>query len=106
MPNGASTSGAVVQRVLPHVTQRALDTLRGRMVVIVRVQVDANGNVTDATYDYEGTSHYLKTAAMKAANNWKFQPPRIGGRPVSSTWDLQFWFDQSGPSVIAIEKNS
>lgn len=96
----------MVQRVLPHVTQRALDTLRGRMVVIVRVQVDAGGNVSDASYDYEGTSHYLKTAALKAANDWKFRPAQIAGRPVPSTWDLQFWFDRSGPSVIAIEKTS
>ncbi|MGH9591358.1 MAG: TonB family protein [Terracidiphilus sp.] len=102
--SGPTTSGAVVHRVLPHVTQRALDTIGGRLVVIVRVQVDANGNVSDASFDYEGSSHYLKTAALAAAPNWKFRPAQIGGRPVPSTWDLQFWFDQSGPSVVPIEK--
>lgn len=106
IPTGPTAPGAVVDRVLPHVTQHAMDTIRGRLVVIVRVQVDANGNVSDASYDYEGTSHYLKTAALEAARNWKFQPAQIGGRPVPSTWDLQFWFDQTGPSVIATEKNS
>lgn len=106
IPTGPTAPGAVVDRVLPHVTQYAMDTIRGRLVVIVRVQVDANGNVSDASYDYEGTSHYLKTAALKAAWNWKFQPAQIGGRPVPSTWDLQFWFGQSGPSVIAVEKTS
>lgn len=106
MPTGAITPGAVVQRVLPHVTQRALDTIGGRLVVIVRVQVDANGNVTDAGYDYEGSSHYLKTAALAAARNWKFRPALIGGHPVPSSWDLEFWFDQNGPSVIAKEKKS
>ena len=90
--------------MLPHVTQRALDTIGGRLVVIVRVQVDANGNVTDAGYDYEGDSHYLKTAALAAARNWKFRPAQIGGRAAASSWDLQFWFDQSGPSVVATEK--
>ena len=34
------------------------------------------------------------------------RPPVSAGRPVPSTWDLQFWFYQTGPSVIAIEKNS
>ncbi len=103
---GPITPGAVIQRVLPHVTPYAMNTIGGRLVVIVRVQVDANGNVSDASYDYEGNSHYLKTAALAAARNWKFRPAESGGRPVPSTWDLQFWFDQTGPSVIAKEKTS
>lgn len=73
-------------------------------MVIVRVQVDADGNVSDAAFDYEGNSHYLKTAALAAASDWKFRPAQIGGKPVPSTWKLQFWFDQTGPSVIAKEK--
>jgi len=103
---GPITPGAVIQRVLPDVTQHAMDTIGGRLVVIVRVQVGANGNVSDASYDYEGNSHYLKTAALAAARNWKFRPAQVGGRPVPSTWVLQFWFDQTGPSVIAKEKKT
>lgn len=104
-PHGPTTPGGVLHQVLPDVTQRALDTIRGRLVVIVRVQVDVNGNVSDAAFAYEGNSHYLKTAALAVAQNWKFQPAQIGGKPVPSTWDLQFWFDQTGPSVIAREEN-
>lgn len=103
IPSGPITPGGVLHQVLPHVTQRALDTIRGRLVVIVRVQVDADGNVSDAAFDYEGNSHYLKTAALAAASDWKFRPAQIGGKPVPSTWKLQFWFDQTGPSVIAKE---
>lgn len=101
---GPATPGAVLHQVLPDVTQRALSTIRGRLVVIVRAQVDANGNVSQATFDYEGNSHYLKTAALAAAQNWKFRAARIGGRPVPSVWDLQFWFEPAGPSVVSTER--
>jgi TonB family protein len=104
VPSSPRTPGAVLHQVLPEVTKHAMDTINGRLVVIVRAQVDASGNVSSATFEYAGKSHYLQTVALAAARNWKFLPAEAGGQRVPSTWDLQFWFDQNGPRAIAREK--
>jgi TonB family protein len=57
----------------PKITDNSQD--RGR--VVVRVCVDANGNVTSATYTQQGstaTSTKLRDLALANARTWKFAP--------------------------------
>lgn len=104
-PTGPIVPGAVLHRALPAAPQDALDTIRGRILVIVRAQVDASGNVSDAAFDRPGPSHYFASLSLAAAHNWKFRPAQARGRPVPSTWDLEFGFAQTGIDVSPIEKS-
>jgi len=92
-----TSSGDVLQQVLPDVPQRALDTIQGTVRVGVRVQVDASGNVTDTSLDSPGPSKYFANLAVNAAQKWKFSPMADG----SSTreWVLRFQFRQDGPKA-------
>lgn len=103
-PGGPTAPGAVLHRTLPAVSQNALNTIRGHVVVGVRVQVDANGNVTSADLESRGPSHYFANLALDAARNWKFRPAQTGGHPVPSTWLLHFGFARSGTDVTPVEK--
>lgn len=102
-PGGPAIHGAVLHRVLPDVPQNALNTVRGHFGVGVRVQVDSDGNVSSATLDSPGPSHYFAERALDAARQWHFRPAQVGGQPVSSTWLLQFEFARSGTSVTPEE---
>lgn len=84
---------------MPDVSRAATNTIRGHVRVRVRVQVDANGNVSNAEFDQRGPSRYFANAALDAARNWKFQPARVNGRAVPSTWLLQFEFARTGTDV-------
>jgi TonB family protein len=59
-------------------------------VVVVRLQIDGIGAVTDATV--VSGAEPLREAALRAARTWKFEPTVIGGRatPVVSTVNLTF----------------
>jgi TonB family protein len=96
---GPTASGAVLHRVLPDVPRDASNTIRGHIQVGVRVQVDANGNVSHAEFDPQGPSRYFANLALDAARNWKFQPAQVNGRAVPSTWLLQFEFARNGTDV-------
>jgi TonB family protein len=101
--SGAKIPGEVLHRVLPAVSQGALNTIRGHVVVTVRVRVDANGNVSGATLGSAGPSRYFARAALSAAQEWKFRPAQIGGHPVPSTWVLHFGFARAGTDVTSTE---
>lgn len=100
---GPTIKGAVLHRVPPDVPESASDTIRGHLVVVVRMQVDPSGNVSSAAFDYSGRSHYFSNLAIEAARNWKFRPAQIDGRAVPSTWVLQFRFERNGNDVTPIE---
>jgi eukaryotic-like serine/threonine-protein kinase len=70
----APSEGDVVDRVIPSVPQKALDTIHGTVKISIRVQIDAAGNVSDASFESEGPSQYFANLAMKAAREWKFTP--------------------------------
>ncbi|HEV2133707.1 MAG TPA: TonB family protein [Terracidiphilus sp.] len=100
---GPTIKGAVIRRVLPDVPESASETIRGHLVVVVRVQVDPGGSVSSAAFEYSGRSHYFANLALDAARNWKFKPAQVGGRAVPSSWVLQFNFERSGNDVTPIE---
>lgn len=95
----ANARAAVTYQTLPDVPQHIRDNIQGRIRVVIHVQVDPSGNVTDAAIDSPGPSRYFATHAQQAAREWKFRPPKVDGRAVASQWTLQFHFEQSGTTV-------
>ena len=91
--------GFVTRRVMPNVIPSASRTIRGTINVIVRVNVDPNGNVSYASFQYPGSSRYFSRIAMDAARQWKFKPAIANGRPVASAWTLHFAFTRERTMV-------
>ena len=91
--------GFVTKRVMPNVIPSASRTIRGTINVIVRVNVNPNGDVTYATFQNPGSSRYFSKVAMDAARQWKFRPAFANGRPVASAWTLHFAFARERTKV-------
>jgi TonB family protein len=89
------SSGEVVRQVLPGVPRSAQNTIRGTIKVVVRVQVDPSGRVTEVKFRSRGSSRYFANQALKAAQQWEFSAPEVGGQPTASTWLLQFRFKRT-----------
>ena len=83
--------GAAVREVLPNVSQKALDTIHGTIVVTVQVRVDSAGNVTQAELESAGPSQYFARHSVEAAENWRFIPAEDG-----RAWRVQFEFTNAG----------
>jgi TonB family protein len=99
----SNEAGKVAQRTMPSVTDSARKTIRGAIVVTVRVSVDANGEVTQAKLRSGGNSRYFANAALKAAWSWKFNPPLREGRAAASIWTVRFKFRRAGDEASATE---
>jgi TonB family protein len=103
-PSGAANAkGEVAERVMPDILAKASHTIQGKVTVRVRVQVDASGAVTDASFDSEGPSHYFSNLAMQASRKWRFEPARIGGNPAASEWTLEYEFRRDKTDVAPVE---
>jgi TonB family protein len=96
----ASTRGQVTHRAMPEVLQSAVRSIHGTVRVNVKVNVDRAGNVEDAELAARGPSRYFAHAAVEAARQWKFDPPKVGGRGVLSSWILQFEFTRDGTNIV------
>ena len=94
--------GDVVRRVMPQVSPNARRTIQGRIKVRVKVEVDATGNVTDATLESAGPSKYFSRIALEAARDWKFSPAQPGERSAPREWKLQFAFSRTGTEASAV----
>ena len=99
-PTVGLVPGKVVHQVLPDVPRSARDTIRGKVRVGVRVHVDSSGDVVAANLDSPGPSRYFAQLALKAARRWKFDPPKVDARNVSSEWVLRFEFARAGTKTI------
>lgn len=86
----------MLQRIMPDVPRQASATIHGKVVVVIRVAVDASGAVSNATFESEGPSKYFARLALDAARQWKFRPAQSGGQAVPGAWNLRFEFRQSG----------
>jgi TonB family protein len=89
---------------MPEVLPAARDSIRGTVRVIVKVNVDREGNVEDAELAARGPSKYFAREALQAARLWKFRPPTIGGQGILSSWRLQFEFTRDGAKVIPTQE--
>jgi len=81
-----------------------MDAVEGHFKVSICVEVDPEGNVSQASIDSPGPSRYFANQALRAAQNWKFNPAKVDGRAVPSTWLLEFQFGQSQSAVNASEE--
>lgn len=95
----ASSGSGVLNRDVPDVPQSASNTISGTVGVIVRVDVDPSGAVTNAEYATHGPSAYFARIALESARNWKFKPPLHDGRALPSSWLLHYKFRRSGVDV-------
>ncbi len=91
--------GAVLEKVMPEVSQKARDTIHGTVRVSVRVKVDAAGEVSAAELDTPSHSKFFADLAVRAARQWKFQSPVADGRDLPSEWLLNFYFTRTGINV-------
>jgi len=82
--------------VLPEASAKALATIQGTVRIVVRVNVNAAGSVTNATLDSPGASKYFSSLAEQAARQWEFSSPEVDGRSVPSEWLIRFEFTQAG----------
>ena len=98
-----SVKGEVAERVMPDAAASANRTIQGKVDVTVRVDVDANGAVTNARFESRGHSRYFADKALEAARKWRFKPAHQEGKPVPSAWNLRFQFRRNGPEVTARE---
>jgi TonB family protein len=100
-----STRGEVIHKVLPDVSQKARDTIQGKVRVSVKISVDPSGKVTAAALDSVGPSKYFADAALRAAQNWTFAPAKANGESVASDWLLRFEFAPDTTDVFPAELN-
>src|SRR5271168_1808993 len=91
--------GKVVKQFLPDATQKARDTIRGKVRINVKVHVDESGRVTEAAFDAPGPSQYFADRALEAAKLWLFSPAKMGGHNVTSEWVLRFEIDPAAINV-------
>lgn len=98
-----SAKGDVLDQVLPEVSQKARDTIRGRVRVGIKVHVDAAGAVSDAEMDSPGPSKFFADLALQAARKWVFTPPEVNGKSVASAWSLRFVFTQDDTKVTPVQ---
>lgn len=92
----AEPGGDVVRRVMPPVSPGARRTITGKIRVLVKVNVDATGNVTEARLQSAGPSQYFARLALEAARDWKFKPVPANGQAVGSEWLVRFDFSRRG----------
>ena len=104
-PAPVAARGKVVHQVMPDVSQGAHNTIRGKVRVSVKVNVDPSGKVTDAAFEAPGPSKYFADAAIRAAKNWTFAPAKANGENVASQWLLRFEFAPAGTETFSAELN-
>ncbi|HXM95297.1 MAG TPA: TonB family protein [Candidatus Dormibacteraeota bacterium] len=97
--------GEILDQVLPDVSQKARNTIRGKVRVNVKVHVDSSGNVANAELDSAARSKYFADQAVQASRRWEFTPPETGGRSVPSDWILRFEFSPSDTKVFPVQTN-
>jgi len=89
----------IVLRVMPEVSPSARRTIEGRIRVRAKVEVDADGNVTEARLTDDGPSKYFARVALEAARRWKFAPgPSEDGK---REWSLLFVFTRARTEATA-----
>jgi TonB family protein len=98
-PPGSVSQGAVLNEVLPAVTARSRRTIQGTVRVIVKVHVDASGNVTGAV-PAAASSKFFGDAAVQAVKRWDFSPAKVAGEPAASEWLVRFDITQNDIKVL------
>lgn len=74
----------VIKRKAPRYPLRALQT-RTQGVVMVAVEIAADGSVSSARLAEGGADPDLQQAALEGVRQWRFSGPRINGEPVTAS---------------------
>jgi TonB family protein len=85
----------VIKRVIPDVLPKALESIRGRVDVGIRVTVSPAGDVTNATLENPSRSQYFNRLALDAARQWRFAAGPGDATPLGA-WQVHFEFRQDG----------
>jgi len=99
-PAPATINPAIVNQILPDIIPSAMRTISGTVKVSVRLAVDENGIVTDATVASAGPSNYFAGKSLEAARHWKFKPAQVDGHAAPSNWTLEFQYRRTGIKVV------
>ncbi|MGA8743913.1 MAG: protein kinase, partial [Terracidiphilus sp.] len=99
-----NADGEVARRVLPAVSPGALSGMRRPVEVLIRVSVNEEGRVADASYVSPGPGNYFARLAQRTALSWEFTPPMRNGDPRRSVWMLRFYFEREKTEVTATEE--
>jgi hypothetical protein len=94
------TDSRLIRQTQPTVPRNLLNLLSKEVVISVRVQIDASGNVVQATSETPNSasfSGYLTASALAAAKSWKFEPAKIGTHNVPSEKVVEFRFSPPRP---------
>jgi TonB family protein len=82
------------------VSQKARDTIYGKVRASVKINVDSSGSVTSVDIDSRGPSQYFADQALAAARRWEFAPAKVDGRNVATQWVVRFEFSQLDTQVF------
>ena len=96
--------GQVERRVMPAVSSGARSAMARPVLVLIRVTVNRQGSVSDASYVVPGPGNYFARQAQKAAEGWRFKPPVDHGTAEASVWMLKFNFGRGGTEATATEQ--
>jgi TonB family protein len=88
------TPPSAIRQSAPLVPEKLLQSIRGDIVVRVRVNVDADGKVVAAEPVGGGSpvAEALADSAISAVKHWQFEPARRGGDKVAGDVVLSFTF--------------
>jgi protein TonB len=89
-------SRSPINEVIPDVPRSARETIRGTIRVSIRVIVDKEGTVLDATVDEPGPSRYFERLALAAAKTWTFAP---ADSEEQRKMLVRFYFTRAGTTV-------
>jgi TonB family protein len=87
-----------INEVIPDVPLSARETIRGTIVVSVRVIVGKEGTVLVATADDRGPSRYFERLAIEASKKWTFTPANSEERRIML---VRFNFTRAGTTARA-----
>ena len=87
-----------INEVIPEVPQSALNTIRGTIRVTIRVIVDKDGKVVDASVQEQGASRYFARLALEASWKWTFAPSTSQDQRVMQ---VRFYFKRGGVTARA-----
>ncbi len=99
----ANGEGAVADRVVPNLPEAARQSMHGPQQAVIQVFVNPDGKVSNAAYVSSGPGNYFARTAMRAAREWKFDPPIRSGHPQPSVWTLRFFFTRGNAEASAVQ---
>ncbi|MEO8051180.1 MAG: hypothetical protein ABI833_12260 [Acidobacteriota bacterium] len=87
----------ILQKVLPDVAAQARNTIRGKINIRIRINVDATGSVINAVNESPGSSRFFGNLALQAARQWKF------AHNSSREWILRFQFVRDPNNAVSVQ---